>query len=270
LLISKSYHYHINGINNNNNSNNEKNNNNNNNNNNNRGSFGLWNIAFLIFGIVLLQKGYEANRTNSFISLDRTAGDCLEVPQTVTGSFVNDANGVWNTNSHFKNSLSQSVVSLLGLTYTTDQWKANMQEIENQVLAIVSKTPFRDFSWNVIAWSSYKAVYTTSGRLEFAFDASSSTIFNKDYPAMGLGSAKGVLNQDIGNPSTCSQLMVYLFNLIYNFIITTSLLRLYLMIRLQVLYKLISLSANTTILTCVLMEIRLHAQVSVLHAKISE
>ena len=179
----------------------------------------MWNIAFMIFGIVLLQKGYEANRTNSFISLDRTAGDCLEVPQTVTGSFINDANGIWNTNSRFKFSLSQSMVTLLGLTYTTEQWKQNMQEIENQVLAVVSKTPFRDFSWNIIAWSSYKAVYTTSGRLEFAFDASSSTIFNKDYPAMGLGNANGVLNQDIGNPSTCSQLMViYLFN-IYNFII---------------------------------------------------
>lgn len=106
-------------------------------------SFSLWNLFFLIMAIVLFKEGYVKDRTNSFISLDSTAGDCTEVAQTITGEFLSDANGKWNTNSQFKYSLAQYSVSLLGLTYTTDQWIRNMKEIESQVLAIVSKTDSR-------------------------------------------------------------------------------------------------------------------------------
>lgn len=161
-----------------------------------RSSFGLWNLFFVIIAIVLLQSGYKKNRTSSFISLDVDAGQCEEVPQTVTGEFLGDANGNWNTNSKFKYALSQYTVSLLGLTYTTAQWESNMAEIQSQVLKLVSKASQRDFSWNIIAWASYKAVYTKGGRLEFAFAASSQQIFAKDLSSFSMGSALGVLNQD--------------------------------------------------------------------------
>jgi hypothetical protein len=163
-----------------------------------------------------LQSGYKKNRTTSFISLDKDAGECTEVPQTVTGEFICDANGNWNTNSRFKFALSQYSVNLLGLEYTTDQWKENIQAIESEVVKLVAKASQRDFSWNIIAWSSYKAVYLKGGRLEFAFAASSSQIFAKNYLAVGMGSAKGVLNEDLKNNTlSCNQPMVKLKRLLY-------------------------------------------------------
>lgn len=160
----------------------------------------------------MLQSGYQKNRTSSFISLDINAGECEEVPQTVTGEFLGDANGNWNTNSQFKYALSQYTVSLLGLTYTTAQWTGRIKEIENEVAKLVAKASQRDFSWNIIAWSSYKTVNLKGGRLEFSFAASASHIFAKDFPAVGMGSAKGVLNQNLKDnsktSSSCNQQMV--------------------------------------------------------------
>ena len=106
-------------------------------------SFSLWNLFFLIMAVCLFQSGYVKDRTNSFITLDKTAGDCSEVTQTITGEFLSDANGKWNTNPSFKFSLAQYTVSLLGLTYTTEQWAENMKEIESNVLKLVSKTDSR-------------------------------------------------------------------------------------------------------------------------------
>jgi hypothetical protein len=110
----------------------------------------LWNLLFFTIAIVLFKEGYVKNRTNSFISLEKEAGECNEVSQTVTGDFLSDANGKWNTNSQFKYSLAQYTVSLLGLTYTTEQWKDNMREIESQVLALVSKTDSRGWLSSMI------------------------------------------------------------------------------------------------------------------------
>jgi len=59
----------------------------------------LWNLFFFIIAVVLFKEGYVKNRTDSFISLDKEAGECKEVPQTVAGEFLSDASGKWSTSS---------------------------------------------------------------------------------------------------------------------------------------------------------------------------
>lgn len=48
----------------------------------------LYYAALIGIGLYFLVQGYIANRTNTFISLDPTAGDCSEVPQTITGKHI--------------------------------------------------------------------------------------------------------------------------------------------------------------------------------------
>ena len=94
----------------------------------------------------LFQQGFIDNRTTSYLSLDITSGDCSEVPQTVTGVYLADTSGNWNTMPEFKYTLNAYAANLLGLTYTTAEWKLVMKSIQAQVAKVAGKSIHRDYA----------------------------------------------------------------------------------------------------------------------------
>jgi hypothetical protein len=80
-------------------------------------------------------------RTHTFITLDQNAGVCLddpsletccEVPASITGTYLADNAGIWNTESAFSYVRQIYAVSLTGLTYTNEQWKHLMTVIKDR------------------------------------------------------------------------------------------------------------------------------------------
>lgn len=116
----------------------------------------LYQVAFLGMLIYFIVQSYIEGRTKSFISLDDSAGvcrsdskskTCCEVPQTVTGTFLADTKGHWNTGNNFSYINNNYAVTVAGLEYTNDQWTAVMKNITAQLEIIGTKGENRDLSW---------------------------------------------------------------------------------------------------------------------------
>jgi hypothetical protein len=88
-------------------------------------------FAFCGLGAYLFYSSYMDARTHTFITLDPYSGVCLddpsldtccEVPAAITGTYLVDNSGIWNTESAFSYVRQIYAVSLTGLTYTNEQW----------------------------------------------------------------------------------------------------------------------------------------------------
>jgi hypothetical protein len=129
-------------------------------------------------------------RTKTFITLDRFSGvckddpsldTCCEVPASITGTYLADSAGDWNTEAGFSYVKQIYAVSLTGLTYTNEQWKQLMFAIKQRYVHVSDLISFhphwivcpfqfrlyqvaeargalRDISWNLVAWASFTAV----------------------------------------------------------------------------------------------------------------
>lgn len=116
----------------------------------------LYQITFIALLTYFIVTAYIAGRTESFISLDKKAGVCrgdtsseycCEVPQTITGTFLADSQGRWNTQNNFSYINNNYAVTVAGLEYTNAQWAAVMKNITAQLSAIGSKGENRDLAW---------------------------------------------------------------------------------------------------------------------------
>ena len=106
--------------------------------------------------IYIIVTSYIESRTKSFITLDKTSGvckgdssskTCCEVPQTITGTFLADTNGTWNTQNGFSYINNNYAVTVAGLEYTNEQWSDVMKNITSQLKTIGQKGGNRDLAW---------------------------------------------------------------------------------------------------------------------------
>lgn len=93
---------------------------------------------FCTLGAVLFYRSYVDARTKSFITLDRFSGECAddpsldtccEVPASITGTYLVDDRGNWNTEALFSHVKQIYAVSLTGLQYNNEEWKELMNGI---------------------------------------------------------------------------------------------------------------------------------------------
>jgi hypothetical protein len=116
----------------------------------------IYQVSFLALLIYFIATSYVDARTNSFITLDKTSGvckdsssseSCCEVPQTITGTFLADSRGKWNTQNGFSYINNNYAVTVAGLEYTNEQWAAVMKNITSQISSIGLKGENRDLAW---------------------------------------------------------------------------------------------------------------------------
>jgi len=166
------------------------------------GAFVIYCVAFAACGAIMFGESYNTSRTKSFISLDSTAGvcvdkqtstECCEVPKTTSGTFLVDSKGAWDTMANFSYIDQVYGVTLLGLHYTNAQWADMMTTVDEQMKEIgKTRGSQRDFSWNLIAWASFTAINQENGYLQFYASGDVAEIFDKPIVNAGLGSAEGV------------------------------------------------------------------------------
>ncbi len=104
-------------------------------------TFILYASALCALGAYLFYGSYIEGRTKSFITLDKFSGvcaddpsldTCCEVPASITGTYLADNRGNWNTEAAFSYVRQVYAVSVTGLTYTNTQWKTLMTTIQKR------------------------------------------------------------------------------------------------------------------------------------------
>jgi hypothetical protein len=80
-------------------------------------------------------------RIKTFITLDPKSGvckedssldTCCEVPASITGTYLADNSGIWNTEASFSYVQQIYAVTVTGLSYTNTQWKSLMMKIKER------------------------------------------------------------------------------------------------------------------------------------------
>ncbi len=119
-------------------------------------SYGFYQAAFFALFAYFISAEYYNGRNNSFMTLDKTSGVCIDdasstsccqVPQSITGTFLADTAGRWNTFENFSYVANNYAVTVAGLEYTKPQWREVMSNISKQLEIIGSKSVDRDFAW---------------------------------------------------------------------------------------------------------------------------
>ena len=119
-------------------------------------TFVLNQAAFLTLLVYFIVTSYNAGRTQSFISLDKNSGvcygddsstSCCQVAQTITGTFLADTSGTWDTQKGFSYVDSNYAITVAGLEYTNAQWTQVMVDITTQLSKIGEKGKGRDLAW---------------------------------------------------------------------------------------------------------------------------
>ena len=159
----------------------------------------LYILGVIFAAAYFFSTNYIKGRTESFITLDKTSGvckdepgstECCEVPVSVTGYFLADSTGKWNSEPGFTYNDNLYGTTMTALQYTNDEWRRFMKNIQTQ-LAYIGKTKGanRDFAWNLIAWSSFSAISETDkGYLRFYATGDAAQIFDKEIIIGGFAS----------------------------------------------------------------------------------
>ena len=113
-------------------------------------------MTYLGLFLYFLISKYLSIRSSSFVSIKSSAGICIddasstsccEVPAQVTGTFLADTTGTWDSEPNFSYILNNYAVNLVGIQYTNLQWKQIMQSIVQQISIIGTLSASRDFAW---------------------------------------------------------------------------------------------------------------------------
>jgi hypothetical protein len=158
----------------------------------------LYQASFIGLLVYFIYTAYMEGVSKSFISLDNKSGvckgernskSCCEVPQTITGTFLADTRGKWNTQGGFSYINNNYAVTVAGLEYTNAQWAEVMKNITAQLSTIGLKGENRDYAWNMVAWSSFTAQNLDRGFLQFYSTGLVSVMLDKPIVASGVASA---------------------------------------------------------------------------------
>lgn len=165
-------------------------------------SFVVYQLCFWALAAFFFTKNYILSRTSTFVSLhansgvckgDRGSTLCCEVPKSVTGSFLADAAGRWDTFPHFNYNQNNYNLYALGVKYTNEEYRAIMRKIGLELRVLGARGANRDYSWNMIAWSSFTSLNSDAGNLKFTLSGNAGIIFDK--PIVGVGVASN--NSDL-------------------------------------------------------------------------
>jgi len=143
----------------------------------------VWWAVFLYFIITAYQSGV----TDTYISFDEESGDCSEVPFTVTGNYLADSSGHWESNKKYNDATALYEADFLSFESTNAQYKKTFAEtISNELNEIGNVGKYRDLAWNVLALASYTYVNRDHGRLEFYPTGEIGTMVNLRYSQAGV------------------------------------------------------------------------------------
>lgn len=144
-------------------------------------------LALALF-CFFIYSGYSSGMTQEFMSLQSDAGDCSEVAAPITGSFLADFNGHWESNAKFDYSLAIYRFDFQALTVTTAQFYRVVQYIESKMAAFGSLGKKENLAGNLLLWMTVSFGVPTSdsnSELEtiqyFQLTSFPQYVFNRQY-----------------------------------------------------------------------------------------
>lgn len=163
--------------------------------------------------IFFLYQGYSAATTQAYMSLDESSGSCDSVPNEISGTFLADQLGMWESNSNFQESQATYELNLKGLSISESQYDAMMNNIKDAINEVARDAPMRDLFQNLLYWTTWEYPIPNTVSV-FYFTADVSTIFTKRYHYAAIASSLGTCSV---RPSTVYDINSATFTLSFDY-----------------------------------------------------
>lgn len=96
-------------------------------------------------------------RATTFISLDKEAGHCLEVPVKITGVYSFDTNGYWSGHPLYNPSLAIYSLRMNNVLMTTAEYRLSILDIKAKLKIAGQKVSNLDLAQALLYWMSWSA-----------------------------------------------------------------------------------------------------------------
>ena len=137
---------------------------------------------------------YKQGRTSSFISLEKSSGDCTEIPFAVYGEFYGDMNGNWFTDVKFNDIDATFKAGFHGFEATRPQYAETVKALSADLKRVGDIGSRRDLVWNLLALSMYSFTSRTYGTFKFLGAGSIRIIMNQRDNIAGAGDGTVMCN----------------------------------------------------------------------------
>jgi len=140
------------------------------------------NILALVLFCVLSFGTYESDIKVHFISPSEKSGLCTSVVKPITGTFLADTNGSWESNPRFDSSRAIYQFHFLELSANETFWMEMIADLQLSLVEVGGKMTNLTIDMNVLYWTTW-AGYFNIGTTRQAFNLYSdpTVVFNREY-----------------------------------------------------------------------------------------
>lgn len=115
-------------------------------------------LVSLMTFVYFIATGYNIQRTQAFVSLDRHDGECNDVPLTVDGSYLATEKGIWEGAESFQYNDAVYYLQLTNYKSTKAEYARQMNSIVlPQLKAMAAGASRRNAAGNVLLWMTWTA-----------------------------------------------------------------------------------------------------------------
>ena len=135
-----------------------------------------WIFAFISIIIYFLISNYNIEMNFKYLSLDISTS-CVEVKQSLYGTYYGDINGYWSSEPKYNKDMSIYEISFEGSQLSTDEYTTLISDISNKYNILGNISTQRDLAWSLITWSTFN--YNNDNyKVKFRNRANINNIFN--------------------------------------------------------------------------------------------
>lgn len=130
--------------------------------------------------------GYESSISQQFMSLESNAGNCESVQSPVTGEFLADANGNWQSNPDFDYTLAIYSFDFQAFSTSLTEYVMAMQNLQSLMNELGRVAMTQNLIGNLMLWMSFSKNFGSefteaTGSLLFTLTGSPNYVFNRAY-----------------------------------------------------------------------------------------
>ena len=142
----------------------------------------LGNLAALLFFCLLVLLTYNSNMKTVFLSPSEDAGICSPELRPVTGNFLADANGLWQSSTKFSTSSALYDFTCQTMRVNNSQWASMVVDLENSLTLLGESQKNYSLAENLLVWTSWGGGINTGDMLQFfTMYSDVGVVFNREY-----------------------------------------------------------------------------------------
>jgi hypothetical protein len=137
--------------------------------------------ASLLFAIIVWGT-YNSNIDTIFLSPSEDSGICQAVARPISGTYIADTNGSWNSNVFFDSSRAIYEFNFQNFRSNRSYWDAMFQSLQTSLIQVGNKMPSQPLDVNLLYWLTWVGDFNVEGSLQYLnFYSDVSVVFDRQY-----------------------------------------------------------------------------------------